>query len=39
MSEEGAAVAEVHEQGNAGKWIILLLAVLYVAESLYAIYD
>jgi TolA-binding protein len=39
MSEEGAAVAEVHEQGNAGKWIILLLAVLYVAVSLYAIYD
>jgi TolA-binding protein len=39
MSEEGAAVAEVHEPGNAGKWIILLLAVLYVAVSLYAIYD
>jgi TolA-binding protein len=39
MSEEGAAVAEVHEPGNTGKWIILLLAVLYVAVSLYAIYD
>ena len=40
MSEEGAAVGEVHEhQSNAGKWIILLLAVLYVAGSLYAIYD
>jgi TolA-binding protein len=39
MSEEGAAVAEVHEPGNAGKWIVLLLAVLYVAVSLYAIYD
>lgn len=40
MSEEGTAVAEVHEhQGNAGKWIILLLAILFVAGSLYAIYD
>src|SRR5512133_2193026 len=40
MSEDGAAVTEVHEhQSNAGKWIILLLGVLYVAGSLYAIYD
>src|SRR5205823_6228953 len=40
MSEEGTAVAEVHEhQSNSGKWIILLLAVLYVGGSLYAIYD
>jgi len=40
MSEAGEAVAEVHEhQSNAGKWIILLLAILYVAGSLYAIYD
>lgn len=40
MSDEGAAVAEVNEShGNAGKWIILILAILYVAGSLYAILD
>ena len=40
MSDEGVPVAEVSEgQGNAGKWIILVLAVLYVAGSLYAIFD
>jgi DNA repair exonuclease SbcCD ATPase subunit len=40
MSQEGAALAEVEErQSNAGKWIILVLALLYVVGSLYAIYD
>ncbi len=40
MSQEGAAVAVVEErQSNAGKWIILVLALLYVVGSLYAIYD
>jgi hypothetical protein len=39
MSEEGA-VTEVHEHSsNTGKWIILVLAILYVAGTLYAIYD
>lgn len=38
MSDEGVPVAEAG-QGNAGKWIILVLAVLYVAGSLYAIFD
>ena len=40
MSEEGAAVTVVHEHSsNTGKWIILVLAILYVAGTLYAIYD
>ncbi len=41
MSEEGAAVTRVHEehQSSTGKWILLILAVLYVAGSLYAIFD
>ncbi|HET7206950.1 MAG TPA: hypothetical protein VFI95_10270 [Terriglobales bacterium] len=41
MPEEGAAVAPVQEehQSNAGKWIVLLLALLYIAGSLYAIFD
>jgi len=34
-------VAEVHPGGesNAGKWILLLLAVIYVAGSLYLLFD
>jgi multidrug efflux pump subunit AcrA (membrane-fusion protein) len=43
MSEEGAAVAPVYEvpqhQSNAGKWILLLVALLYVAGSVYFIVD
>ncbi len=43
MSEEGAAQAPVYEvpqpQSNAGKWILLFVALLYVAASLYAIFD
>jgi len=38
MADEGQNV-EVHtESGNAGKWILLLLAVLYVAASAYFIF-
>lgn len=40
MSDEGSPVGEVNEgHSNAGKWIILILAILYVAGSLYAIID
>lgn len=40
MSDGGAPLVDVHEgHSNAGKWIILILAVLYVAGSLYAIID
>ena len=41
MSEEGAAVAAVHEehQSSAGKWILLIFAIIYVAVSLYALFD
>jgi len=37
MPEEGEQVTVVHEEsgGSAGKWILLLLAVIYVAGSLY----
>ena len=40
MSDEGQQVAEVHteSEGNAGKWILLLLAVIYVAGSVYFFY-
>jgi hypothetical protein len=41
MSDEGAAMAPVHEEhsSSTGKWILLILALLYVAGSLYAILD
>lgn len=43
MTDEGAAVAPVYEvpqhQSNAGKWVLLVVALLYVAGSLYAIFD
>jgi chromosome segregation ATPase len=41
MSETGAQLAEEHVEGgsNAGKWILLVLAVIYVAGSLYFIFD
>jgi hypothetical protein len=41
MSEEGAAPVPVQEehQSSAGKWILLILALIYVAASLYAIVD
>jgi septal ring factor EnvC (AmiA/AmiB activator) len=37
MADEGDHVAEVHtgSEGGAGKWILLLLAVIYVAASIY----
>jgi hypothetical protein len=40
MPDEGQQVAEVHteSEGNAGKWILLLLAVIYVAGSVYFFY-
>ena len=41
MSEQDEQVTVVHEEGgsNAGKWILLLLAALYVAASLYFLID
>lgn len=40
MPDEDVPVAEVHHeaQGSAGKWILLLLAVIYVAGSLYFLF-
>jgi hypothetical protein len=40
MLEEGEQVTEVHTgSGSAGKWILLLLAVIYVAASLYFLFN
>jgi DNA repair exonuclease SbcCD ATPase subunit len=40
MSEDGAPVTEVQDgQSTSGKWVILVLAILFVAGSLYAIFD
>jgi multidrug efflux pump subunit AcrA (membrane-fusion protein) len=41
MSDESTPVAEVQSapESNAGKWIILILALLYVAASLYFMID
>ena len=40
MSDDGLPVTEVSDgHSNAGKWIILVLAILFVAGSLYAIFD
>jgi chromosome segregation ATPase len=38
MSEGEVPVVHTHE-GNAGKWILLVLAVIYVAASLYFLFD
>lgn len=39
MPEEGEQLVEVHEAaGSAGKWILLLLAAIYVAGSLYFLF-
>ncbi len=35
MSEEGERIP-VEQQSNAGKWILILLAVVFVAASVYA---
>ncbi len=41
MAEEGAQPAEVHtaSESNAGRWILLLLAAVYVAGSLYFLFN
>lgn len=40
MPEDGEQRVEVYsESGNAGKWILLLLAVVYVAGSLYFLFN
>jgi DNA repair exonuclease SbcCD ATPase subunit len=40
MAEQGEQVTVVQESGgNAGKWILLLLALIYVAGSLYFLFD
>ena len=41
MPEEGEHLAEVHtgSEGSAVKWILLLLAVIYVAGSLYFLFN
>jgi DNA repair exonuclease SbcCD ATPase subunit len=40
MSEDGAPVTEVQDgQSTSGKWVVLILAILFVAGSLYAIFD
>ena len=41
MPDEGDHLAEVHtgSEGSAGKWILLLLAVIYVAGSLYFLFN
>lgn len=44
MPDEGGEVVQVAEDhtgggGNAGKWILLLLAVIYVAGSAYFLFD
>src|SRR5436853_2245025 len=41
MLEESAAPAFIHEEhsSNAGKWVMVLLAVVFVAGTLYAVYD
>jgi hypothetical protein len=40
MATQSDEVIEVHsEQSNAGKWILLLLALIYVAASLYFLFD
>jgi hypothetical protein len=40
MPDEGQQIVEVpaESEGNAGKWILLLLAVIYVAGSVYFFY-
>ncbi len=41
MPEESEQAAEVHtgSEGNTGRWILLALAVIYVAGSLYLLFD
>jgi len=37
--QEPGEVAEVHSENSTGRWILLILAVLYVAGSLYFLFD
>jgi hypothetical protein len=41
MADEGEQLTEVHtgSEGSAAKWILLLLAVIYVAGSLYFLFN
>ena len=39
MADESSPVPEVPSEGNAGKWILLVIAVIYVAGSLYFLFD
>ena len=39
MADEGASVVHQDEGGNAGKWILLAVAILYVAGSSYLLFD
>jgi multidrug efflux pump subunit AcrA (membrane-fusion protein) len=39
MADEGAAEVHTGSESSAGKWILLLLAILYVAGSAYFIFD
>jgi hypothetical protein len=41
MTDEGEQLTEVHagSEGSAGKWILLLLAVIYVAASLFFLFN
>jgi hypothetical protein len=41
MADEVEQIAEVHtaHEGNAGKWILLILGVLYVAGSLFFLFN
>ena len=41
MTDEGEQPTEVHagSEGSAGKWILLLLAVIYVAASLFFLFN
>ena len=41
MADEVEQVTEVHtvQEGNAGKWVVIILAVLYVAGSLFFLFN
>jgi multidrug efflux pump subunit AcrA (membrane-fusion protein) len=39
MPDEGGDVPVMHAESNTGKWILLILAVIYVAGSLYFLFD
>jgi multidrug efflux pump subunit AcrA (membrane-fusion protein) len=39
MADESELTPEVHGESSAGKWILLIIAVIYVAGSLYFLFD